>query len=211
MLYAIIKTIVKILLKIFYHLKVYGSENYIKGPAFIASNHASYLDPAIAAVSFPEPIHFLGRSSLYKNKLFGKLILKLQCHPVTQGTENSAALKAVLNIIKNNEKVYLCPEGTRTKTGEIQPGLVGIGLMVLKSKAPVIPLYIHGSYDIWSVHRKKPKIKGKLVAIFGTPLFFDNLSIKDPKQAREHIVSSIMSSITSLKTWYESGCLGKIP
>ncbi len=211
MLYATIKTIVKFFLKFFYHLKVYGIENYIKGPAFIASNHASYLDPAIAAVSFPEPIHFLGRSSLYKNKLFGKLILKLQCHPVTQGAENTAALKTVLNILKNNEKVYLCPEGTRTKTGDIQPGLIGIGLMVLKSKAPVIPLYIHGSYDIWSVHRKKPKLKGNLVAIFGSPLFFDNLPMQDPKQNREYIVSTIMNSIKSLKAWYESGCHGKIP
>lgn len=210
MFYSVIKLLVKILLKIFYRLKVYGSKNFIKGPAFIASNHASYLDPAITAVSFPEPIHFLGRSSLYKNKWFGKLILKLQCHPVTQGAENTAALKTVFNILKNKNKVYICPEGTRTKTGEIQSGLIGIGLMVSKSKVPVIPVYIHGSYDIWSVHRKKPKLKGNLVVIFGTPLFFDNPPMKDPRQIREHIVFTIMSSIKSLKTWYESGGIGPI-
>lgn len=211
LLYSLVAGMAKLTTKLLYRHSVYGLENFIPGPALICPNHTSHFDPVLVAGVIPEHIHFLGKSALFKFKLFGKIISALQCHPVSHGKENLETLKTVFHILKNGSKLFMAPEGTRSRDGRLHKGLEGIGYVILKSRCPVIPVYIEGNYDIWSVHRKFPKLSGKMSCVFGKPLYFDEFFDNPSKNTRQEIVDKVMAKIAELKIWMENGKRGEIP
>jgi 1-acyl-sn-glycerol-3-phosphate acyltransferase len=209
--YYFIKYLVFFLCKIFYRLKVYGLEHYPEGGAILAANHVSYLDPPIVAISAPGKINFLARGSLFNFRPFAWLIRNLQTHPVVKGRENLSTIKLTVDIIQKGGKVIIFPEGTRSLDGEIHPGQPGIGMLVQRTEALVVPIYIHGSYEIWGKNQKFPKPWGKLICVFGTPLKFSTIEGESKKEAQAKIVMEIMDAIKGLKAWYLNGANGCPP
>ncbi len=151
--------------KIFYRNKIYGLSNFHAGPALIAANHTSFLDPPIVSVSSPQEVHFLARKTLFKNPMFAWLIRNLNSHPVSGRAEDVAVFKTIVSLLKENKKVIIFPEGKRSidgKIGEIKPG---ISLLIARTGAAIIPTYVHGTYDIWSRKHILPKLWGKTAVI----------------------------------------------
>ncbi len=182
-----------------------------KRGGILAANHSSYLDPPIIGVSCPQEVHFLARDTLFKSPLFGWLIRALNTHPVKRGQGNIAAMKKALEFIEEGKKVVIFPEGTRSPTGDLQKGQAGIGLLVQRSHCKVFPIYIHGTFDIWSIHRSKPLLKGQTACVFGKPLAFHISEETDKKEAHQQIINQIMGAIAKLQEWYLAGAKGTPP
>jgi len=66
------------------------------------------------------------------------------------------------------------PEGTRSSTGQIQSPQSGIGLVILKSEAPVIPVHLFGAYEAYNRHHWLPR-PYRVQIKFGEPLDFSDL------------------------------------
>jgi 1-acyl-sn-glycerol-3-phosphate acyltransferase len=196
--------------KIFYRHRVYGKEHYFSGGAIIAANHTSFLDPPIVAISCPEEIHFLARRSLFK-PLFGRLIRALNTHPVEKGESNIAVMKQICAMLVDKKKVLLFPEGTRSRDGvlgEIKPGF---GLLLAKAKSAILPVYVHGTFAIWSCARKFPRLWGRTACVFGSPILWEDYSDMDQKEALALITQRLIHSFNELKKWYEEGAEGIPP
>jgi len=52
----------------------------------------------------------------------------------------------VQSILANGEPVLIFPEGTRSRTGQIQDFKPGIGLIAAESGVPIVPVYIQGAF-----------------------------------------------------------------
>jgi len=198
-------------LRLFYRHHVYGLERSYPDAAIIACNHASYLDPLIAGVSFPKAIHYLAKKSLFDSPLFGWIIRRLNAHPIRGGAQNVSAIKMVGSLIEEKKKVLIFPEGTRSKDGELQPVQPGIGMLLLHYKCCVIPTYIHGSYEIWKPSKRFPKLLGRTACIFGTPIYWDEFDKLEKKEAQKAVVNRIETALLDLKNWYEAGAIGTPP
>ncbi len=174
--------------------KVVGLENVPQtGAVIFAANHASNLDP------------LLGWSTLrVKRKMWGVAKVELWHHPVTRyvmncmgaipvkrGTADRTMLRAVLDLLAKGKAVGLFPEGTRSKDGKLQPAQPGIGLIVQKSGAPVIPVALSGTYEMLPVGQSKLK-RANIKVAFGKPLTFA------PDTPREVIAARIMEAIGEL-------------
>ncbi len=197
--------------KLFHRHRVYGKSHFPKGGGIIAPNHCSFLDPPLVGISSPGEVHFLGRESLFHQPLFAWLIRQLNTHPVRRGKGNIYAFKKALELIESGNKVVIFPEGKRSPTGELQKGELGIGMLVQRTRCLVIPVYLHGTFDVWNTHRKFPKLKGKTACVFGSPLDFSTLASGDKKEEQEAIVEAIMRAIASLRSWYLNGAKGIPP
>lgn len=198
--------------KLFYRNKVYGRENLPKGGAIIASNHWSYFDPPLIGASCIEKVHFLARDSLFSIRLFGWLLSEFGTHPVARGKGNTQTFKKAYDLIQEGHKVVIFPEGKRNSEGKIGMGLPGIGMLVLRSHAIVVPAYIHGTYEVWNSKRKFPRLWGKLICVFGKPLDFSHFqNAPDRKESQKEIVETIMRSVAALKDWYLAGAIGTPP
>ena len=165
----------------------------------MAANHTSFFDPPLmGSVMWPDIPFFLARGSLFNSKIFTWILKQCRSLPIKRGEENAALFRQVIKTTKEGYKVALFPEGTRSKDGELQEALPGIGLLVTKANCPVIPVYIDGAYEGWNCHRKKPKLFGKITIVFGEPIDFSKRE-GDRKELQRAIGGEIMKEVAKLK------------
>ena len=97
MFYNIIKNIAKVILKIFFSIKVHGLENIPShGKLVLCSNHASIWDPIFISIIFPRQIFWMAKKELFDNKLLSFLINKLGGFPVDRDGSDINAVKTLL-------------------------------------------------------------------------------------------------------------------
>lgn len=197
--------------KICYRNRVFGHEHFFKGGAIIASNHTSFLDPILLSISWPEEVQFLARESLFKIPGFGAFIRALNAHPVSGDTSDVAVFRIIVGLIKKGKKVILFPEGTRSQDNQLGIIKPGIGLLLSRTNAAIIPAYIHGSYNIWNRSRKLPKLWGKTACVFGSPIQYSTFAHLEKKEAQNAIADALSNAILSLRSWYEAGAKGNPP
>lgn len=196
---------------IFHRYRVYGRENFHSGQALVVANHASFYDPPIIALSAPEEISFLARKSLFNLPMLSWLIRRLNTYPVSQNTSNLSVFKHILQILKEGKKVLLFPEGTRSPSEEIQPLRNGIGLLVIKSGAFILPTYIYGTYNVWNRSQRFPKLFGKVACVFGSPIYYHEFSSLDKKSIPDAVRDRVEDALKNLQEWYKRGAIGIPP
>ena len=113
--------------RLFFRLRVIHRERMIQsGPAILAMNHQSYLDPLLAGITSDRAIYFLARRTLLDAPTLGWLLPKLNVIPVNQEGVDRSAIKAVIRILNAGNAVLIFPEGSRTLDGNLQPAEPGL-------------------------------------------------------------------------------------
>src|SRR5919201_3097864 len=134
--------------RLFFRFRVVHRERMIQsGPAILAMNHQSYLDPPLAGITCDRGIYFLARRTLLDVPLLGWLLPKLNVIPVNQEGVDRSAIKAVIRVLQAGNGVLVFPEGSRTLDGSLQPAERGLGLIIAKTLAPVVPMRIFGAHE----------------------------------------------------------------
>lgn len=155
---------------------VSGLDNIPKDRALIlASNHQGAADILLLLGCLPVNFRFAIKKELFKVPIFGWYLKKAGYFSIDRKLVLSAyrTVEAVIEIIKNGESVLMFPEGTRTKTGELGKFKRGSLLAALKSKAPIIPIAISGSFNImkkgsWLFHPCPVKLS------VGKPIYIES-------------------------------------
>lgn len=133
-----------------YDYRVIGAEKLqFSGPALIASNHDSFLDPPFVGHAFDEAIHYFARKSLFDHPLVGKVLRSWQAIPIDRDKPDASSLKATIRLLREGKKVLIFPEGTRSLDGKLQKAEAGVGLFIAKGGAPVLPVRIFGTYEAY--------------------------------------------------------------
>jgi 1-acyl-sn-glycerol-3-phosphate acyltransferase len=170
MFYSLLRIITYIFVKLFFRFEAFGLENIPKdGPAIIAINHSSYIDPFIGAVAIEKKVNFIAKEELFCNPIMRFFIKKLNGFPVKQDYPDIKALKKAVNILNNGGILLIFPEGTRSFDGKLLEPKIGIGLIAYRSKAPVIPAYIKGANRVLPRGSKIIKLK-KCSILYGKPI-----------------------------------------
>jgi 1-acyl-sn-glycerol-3-phosphate acyltransferase len=158
--------------RLFFRLRIIHRERMIQaGPVILAMNHQSYLDPPFAGTACDRAIYFLARRTLMDVPLLGSLLPKLNVIPVNQEGIDRSALKALIHVLKSGNAALVFPEGARTLDGDLQPAQPGLGLVIAKTLAPVVPMRIFGAREAL------PRGGGSLrfvpiTIVVGEPIFF---------------------------------------
>jgi len=158
--------------RLFFRLRIIHRERMIQtGPVILAMNHQSYLDPPLAGVTCDRAIYFLAKRTLIDVPVLGWLLPKLNVIPVNQEGIDRSALKALIRVLKSGNAALVFPEGARTLDGDLQPAQPGLGLVIAKTLAPVVPMRIFGA------HESLPRGGGGLhfvpiTIVVGEPIFF---------------------------------------
>ncbi|HBJ86626.1 MAG: lysophospholipid acyltransferase family protein [Prosthecobacter sp.] len=133
-----------------YDFRVIGAEKLqFSGPALIASNHDSFLDPPFVGQAFDEAIHYFARKSLFDHPLVGKVLRSWQAIPIDRDKPDASSLKATIRLLRAGKKVLIFPEGTRSPDGKLQRAEAGVGLFIAKGGAPVLPVRIFGTHEAY--------------------------------------------------------------
>jgi len=169
------------------------------GPVILAMNHQSYLDPPLAGITCNRPIYFLTRKTLLDVPVLGWFLPKLNVIPVSQEGIDRSALKTVIHVLKSGNAVLVFPEGSRTLDGNLQPAERGLGLVIAKTLAPVVPMRIFGA------HTALPRGGGGLhlvpiTIVIGKPIFFTPADVEPrTKDLYRRLSQRVMDAIAALQ------------
>ena len=177
----------------------------LTGPVILAANHASYIDPPLVGCPISREINYLARESLFRFPLIGAVLRSWNAVPVDRDGGGAKGLKIILDRLLAGGGIVLFPEGTRTRDGQLQPGRAGIGLTVIKSCAPVVPVRVFGSYEAYGRHHRFPRPR-RVVVKYGRPLLFEKLRAEAAtcdkprlKQIYQQVADEIMAAIAALE------------
>ncbi|WP_428057480.1 lysophospholipid acyltransferase family protein [Candidatus Avelusimicrobium alvi] len=195
MLLNLIKLIARIYFKTCYNFKVEGLENIPKtGALIIAGNHLSNADPP-AIGSFAGLVRdsrFVAKKELFAVPGLGWFFRRSGYIPVDRARTigDFGALKEVVHALEKGESVVMFPEGTRSRNGRPQKPKSGIGFLVYKTGAPVLPVKVEGTFG-WPWVRK---IRVK----FGTVMRLEKDPALEPKAQYKQFANQIMDAINSI-------------
>lgn len=192
--------------KFYFRWSVFNAERVpLSGGVILASNHSSFLDPPLVGSGVHREINYLARKSLFRFPLFGAILRKVRAVPVDREGGGAAGLKVVLDRLNDGGAIILFPEGTRSFDGKLQPARSGIGLTVIKSSAPVVPVRVFGTYEAWGRHVRIPR-PHKIAVKYGKPMDFTilraeakNCSKDRLKQIYQEIADEIMLTIRKME------------
>lgn len=171
------------------------------GPFIVAANHASFFDPPAIGCRLPRQIHYFARKTLFKPGLPAKILHAVNTIPVDLETDSDiTALKTVFRVLKEGGGILLFPEGTRTETGELQEPRSGVGMIAGKSKVPVVPARLFGTYDAFGRNRRYPRLNIPVDVAFAPPLYFEDYNVEGKGKERYQAVSEkIMAAIRQIQ------------
>ncbi len=189
-----------ILARLFFRFRVVHRERRIlKGPVILALNHQSYLDPPLAGISSGREVYFLARKTLLNVPVLSWLLPRMNVIPVDQEGTDRSALKALIRILKAGEGTVVFPEGARTLDGNLQPALPGLGFVIAKTLAPVLPMRIFGA------HEALPRGGGRLrfhriTLVIGEPMYFTEADLEPRgKETFQRLSDRVMAAIAALE------------
>jgi 1-acyl-sn-glycerol-3-phosphate acyltransferase len=177
----------------------------LSGPVILASNHASFLDPPLVGAPVHRGIHFLARDTLFRLPIVKQLLHSWNAVPVDREGGGAAGLRKILDVLQSGHAVIIFPEGTRSRDGRLQKARSGIGLIVMKSRAPVVPVRVFGTYEAFGRQARFPHPKPVAVK-YGKPLGFELLHEEAERCSKarlkviyEQVAEEIMAAIARLQ------------
>ena len=195
MLLNLIKLIARVYFRTFCDFKAEGLENIPKtGALIIAGNHLSNADPP-AIGSFAGLVRdsrFVAKKELFSVPGLGWFFRRSGYIPVDRARTigDFGALKEVVHALEQGQSVVMFPEGTRSKNGKPQKPKSGIGFLVYKTGAPVLPVKVEGTFG-WPWVRK---IRVK----FGTVIHLEKNPELEPKAQYKQFANEVMEAINSI-------------
>ncbi|MFZ0915967.1 MAG: lysophospholipid acyltransferase family protein [Candidatus Udaeobacter sp.] len=186
--------------RVFFRLRVIHRERMIQsGPAILAMNHQSYLDPPLAGITSDRAIYFLARRTLLDVPLLGWLLPKLNVIPVNQEGVDRSAIKALIRILNAGNGALIFPEGSRTRDGNLQPAEPGLGLVIAKTLAPVVPMRIFGAHEALPRGGRGLRFV-PITIVIGEPILFTAADLGVPgKNLYNQLSQRVMDAIASLR------------
>src|SRR6266513_1203757 len=186
--------------RLFFRFRVVHRERMIQsGPVILAMNHQSYLDPSLAGTTCDRAIYFLARRTLLDVPLLGWLLPKLNVIPVNQEGIDRGALKSLIRVVKAGNAALVFPEGSRTLDGNLQPAEPGLGLLIAKTLAPVVPMRIFGAHE--ALRRGGGGLPfAPITIVIGEPIFFTSVDVKSrEKNLYRRLSQRVMDAIAALR------------
>lgn len=167
-LYAAIRMIVVPFMRIYFRLRITGSEHIPRaGAAIIAPNHKSFFDSFFICAASRRHMRFMAKSELLEGSK-GWLLLRLGAFPVRRGGADEEALETAREILRQGGLLQLFPEGTRIPNPtELGKPHRGAARLALETGATIIPTAITGSDRLFFGPFPKPK---QVRVSFGAPI-----------------------------------------
>ncbi len=183
--YVCIQAVLRLLSRRVWKVTVVGRERIpAEGPVIVAPTHESFLDPLVVGAHVPRQIRYLARRTLFVRKAKDGTErrsrfwtwLGRHCGVIEVDREAGGrdAVRRCLAALADGDAVLVFPEGTRSEGGEVREFETGVGLLALRSGAPVMPVSVDGTHRIWPRGRNRPRFgAGPVRLVYGEPVRYE--------------------------------------
>lgn len=193
----------KIIYSYYFKLSCQGLKNIPQNtPFLIAANHTSHLDRGAVAVSLSKSVDRIfglgAKDYFFDNPIkawFFSTFFNLI--PFERQGNFKQAIQHCQQVLAPSQPVLIFPEGTRSINGELQKFQPGVGLLALKLNVPIVPVYIHGTYQAlpkgnWFARRSQIRV------IYGAPIEISSYKTKLSEFTESDVSKIIVNDLQTM-------------
>jgi 1-acyl-sn-glycerol-3-phosphate acyltransferase len=195
-----LRQLVRLYLRARHPLTFTGAEHLPQQTPFVlVANHTSHLDAMVLESIFPEHlatrVFALAAGDYFfdtptKRLAAAQLVNAL---PVWRGKATRHALANLRERLERGTCGFIVfPEGTRSRTGELQPFKPGIGMLVAGSSIPVIPCTLRGCFESWPSNASGPRPGAIHLTIHPARTFAD---VPNHREGWERIAAELQAAV----------------
>lgn len=192
-----LKFLAKVAFGLLCDFQIEGKENLPDtGPLLVIGNHFSFIDPVALIRTLPYPIEFVGGAVFpHAPKLVKSLPQLWGYYPVFRGTGSRFALRAAVEILKQDGVLGIMPEGG-SWAEVLRPARPGAAYLASQTGAKVLPLGIFGLNSIFPIRLGK---RPKAVVKIGKPVgpFTASGRGRDRREQLDQIGIELMKAIAA--------------
>ena len=162
-----------------------------KGPYILAPNHLSWTDIPLVAAYVPGKVVYMAKEEYFSSRI-AWLVRFLGAFPVKRGEGDRQALRTAEEQLKKGNVLVLFPEGTRSRTRTLAKGHAGLGMIALRSGAPVIPV------AVWGSENALKKFGTPITISYGKPMTFKPKGKKVTREDIDNATETVMQTIATM-------------
>lgn len=193
--YAALRWVFKNILGLGFGLEVTGAEHIpTDGPVILAANHRSQIDPLVLAAAVPRRCAFLAAAELLTMPILGTLIRPFRAVPIRRGQFDRGAIEECLARLERDEALVIFPEGKISRDGRSQPPRDGLAFLAGRTRVPIVPVWIAGTYEVWPLGTRMPR-RGRITVRAGEAI----VPVEAPTRGEQSALTArVMEAITRL-------------
>jgi len=177
-------------------LTVDGQENFAPGqPYVVMSNHRSLLDIPALFLAVPGSMRMVLKEELTRVPIWGRALVASGFVPVNRGDRARAIaqLEKAKGLLSSGVRIWIAPEGTRSRSGELGEFKKGGFHMARQLGVPIMPAWISGTEAIIPPDSFIVNSDRTAHIRFGAPIPTDGTSADDIPALIEDVRAALQS------------------
>ncbi len=159
----------------------------------LMSNHCSHYDIPLIMHALPGDIRFMAKRELLRVPIWGRASWVGECIFVDR-KNHEQALKDMAVAKRKMEDgliLWVAPEGTRSRTGKLNPFKKGGFMMALQTSAIIIPIGIRGTEKVLPADTWRTRLGEHVEVHIGKPIDTAEYTIEDRDELMDRVKEEI--------------------
>ena len=174
---------------------VTGVDNIPDETVLFVSNHQGYFDIPLLLGFVPKLKGFIAKKELKKIPLISSWMNRINCIFIDRGNprESIKSIRKGVELLKEGNDLVIFPEGTRGKDSEVGEFKKGSLKLATKSKVPIVPITIDGSFNM--LEERKRITKTKVYITIHPPEYTKDLSKEEESDLTDKLQQIVKSGM----------------
>ncbi len=183
-------------------LEVHGRENLVAGKTFLVmSNHQSHYDIPVLFCVLGANVRMVAKTELFRFPIFGQAMREAGFIEIDRSNRHRAvaSLGVAKERLARGTNVWIAPEGTRSRTGELLPFKKGGFALAIGTGWPILPVTLQGTRDALPANGRRSR-KGARVRVTLHPSVETSAYAAgpgSPREQRDRLMRDVRASIAS--------------
>lgn len=168
-----------------------------EGSYVFMSNHQSHLDiPVIYATVPARTLRMVAKAEFFRIPFWGRAMRAAEMVEVNRGDRRQAiaSLDGAAEALASGISIWVAPEGTRSRSGELGPLKKGGFHLAHKTGAPIVPIAISGTRHVLPPGGRSMTPGRSVGVVYGAPIPVKGTEIAELQDSvarflAEHVVS----------------------
>ncbi|MFK8023772.1 MAG: lysophospholipid acyltransferase family protein [Ilumatobacter sp.] len=184
--------------------KTSGELPDMRRPYIVVANHESFVDMLLVS-HLPTEMKWMSKLEIMKIPFLGWMMRLARDIPLDRNdkTAGARAIETSKERLGRNTSVMIFPEGSRSRTGDLNKFKPGAFKLAIETGTPLLPLAIHGTRDCmqsndWRMHRATAEVRVL------EPIEVDGLTRDDLPELRDRVRMMISDARDELRAEHDA-------
>ncbi len=166
-------------------------------PYIFMSNHLSLYDIPLLLVSLPGTVRMVAKKELFKVPLWGDAMQQSDFVSIDRENATQAVkdLEVAAQKMTNGIRLWIAPEGTRSRNGQLQAFKKGAFNLAIQTGATIIPVTIIGTDQLLPAKTLQFRLGQKVQVHLGEPIDAKQYTLRDRMKLLQRVREAIAAPL----------------